>query len=283
MKCCLQQFRFERVCFVLYTFQESPTFSSATATLLPETQFNLLPLLLMHFIKIRSTAVLSYHLRPLSSLIHVTVGGPPLSFVEGHIGGSLWTGLPPGGDPFVHHSVTHTEDEHELGLSPSLSFFPASFLLVFPLISLLEPNQLQDSALPCQHCVAKDLQQFVNSVTFGGNHGHQALMLLTLSELSTCVCGCFELEEKRPRDTWRSGADCPNAILVSATVKPGVVDGHHAPGLRRSARDNQQYTKMKTQSPCSWMNVKYHAEAGNISVFVWFLSICSCGIQKQLV
>lgn len=123
MKCCTQQLRFERVCITLYTFQEPPTFCSAASTHLPETHFNLLPLLLMHFIIIRSTAVLSYHLRPLSSLIHVTVGGPPFSFVEGHIGGSLWTGLPPGGDPFVHHSVTHTEDEHELGLSPSLSFF----------------------------------------------------------------------------------------------------------------------------------------------------------------
>lgn len=193
MKCCTQQLSFERVCITLYTFQEPPTFCSATSTLLPETHFNLLPLLLMHFIIIRSTAVLSYHLRPLSSLIHVTVGGPPFSFVEGHIGGSLWTGLPPGGDPFVHHSVTHTEDEHELGLSPSLSFFPASFLLVFPLISPLEPNQLQNSALPCQHCVAKELQQSVNSVTFGGNYGHLPLMLLTLSELCTCVCECLEL------------------------------------------------------------------------------------------
>lgn len=75
----------------------------------------------------RSTAALSYHLRLLSSLIRVTVGGPTFSFVRGHIAGSFWTGLPPGGDPFVHHGVTHTEDKHELELSPSL--FSLSFFL----------------------------------------------------------------------------------------------------------------------------------------------------------
>lgn len=68
-----------------------------------------------------STAVLSYHLRLLSSLICVTVRGPTSPFVGGHIAGSFWTGLSLGGDPFVHHGVTHTEDKHELELSLSLS------------------------------------------------------------------------------------------------------------------------------------------------------------------
>lgn len=40
-----------------------------------------------------------------------------------------------------------------------------------------------------------------------------------------------------PRKGWRSGADCPNAILACAFVKPGVVDGHHAPDLWKSARE----------------------------------------------
>lgn len=58
-----------------------------------------------------STAALSYHLRLLSPLICVTVGGPTSSFVQGHIAGSFWTGLPPGGDPFVYHGVTHTRGQ----------------------------------------------------------------------------------------------------------------------------------------------------------------------------
>lgn len=78
---------------------------------------------------INSTAVLSYHLRLLSSLIRGTVGGPTFSFVRGHIAGSFWMGLPPGGDPFVHHGVTSSEDRHELELFPQ-SFF-SSFLSLF--------------------------------------------------------------------------------------------------------------------------------------------------------
>lgn len=77
----------------------------------------------MSVIIMRSTAVLSYHLGLLSSLICVTVGGPTPSFVGGHTAGSFRTGLPPGGDPSVHHGVTHTEDKHELELSPSFLFF----------------------------------------------------------------------------------------------------------------------------------------------------------------
>lgn len=107
----------------------------------------------MHLIIIRSTAVLSYHLRLLSSLIRVTVGGPTFSFVKGHIGGSLWTGLPPGGDPFVHHSVIHTEDEHELGLFPSL-FFLHPFSLSsrsFLHLSLTIFSSLTNYRLGCQY------------------------------------------------------------------------------------------------------------------------------------
>lgn len=48
-------------------------------------------------------------------------GGPTSSFVGGHIAASFWTGLPLGGDPFVHHGVSHTEDRHELELSLSHS------------------------------------------------------------------------------------------------------------------------------------------------------------------
>lgn len=94
-----------------------------TSTRLHRTLWNLLLLLLMCLIIMCSTAVLSYHLRLLSSLIRVTVGGFTSSFVQGHIAGSLWTGLPPGGDPFVHHGVTGTEDKHELKLSVSFLFF----------------------------------------------------------------------------------------------------------------------------------------------------------------
>lgn len=112
-----------------FTFSFSGFSPPPSSTLLSPTQLNLLPLLLMRLIIMRSTAVLSYHLRLLSSLICVTVGGPTPSFVEGHIAGSFWTGLPPGGDPFVHHGVTHTEDKHELELfSPSL-FSPLPFSL----------------------------------------------------------------------------------------------------------------------------------------------------------
>lgn len=54
--------------------------------------------------------------------------------------GSLWTGLPLGGDPYVHHGVTHTEDKHELELflSPlsSLSLcLPLCYILT--ILSLL--------------------------------------------------------------------------------------------------------------------------------------------------
>lgn len=104
-----------------------------TSTRLHRTLWNLLLLLLMCLIIMCSTAVLSYHLRLLSSLIRVTVGGFTSSFVQGHIAGSLWTGLPPGGDPFVHHGVTGTEDKHELKLSVSFLFF-FFFLFAFPLI-----------------------------------------------------------------------------------------------------------------------------------------------------
>lgn len=114
----------------------SPPPLPTRSTLLSPTQLNLLPLLLMRLIIMRSTAVLSYHLGLLSSLICVTVGGPAPSFVEGHIAGSFWTGLPPGGDPFVHHGVTHTEDKHELELFSPSSLFSSSFLPAFPLIPL---------------------------------------------------------------------------------------------------------------------------------------------------
>lgn len=79
---------------------------------------------------INSTAVLSYHLRLLSSLIRGTVGGPTFSFVRGHAAGSFWMGLPPGGDPFVHHGVTSSEDRHELELFPHSIFPPPSFLFL---------------------------------------------------------------------------------------------------------------------------------------------------------
>lgn len=122
-----------------FTFFVSSPPSLFASTLLPPTQWNLLPLLLMCLIIMCSTAVLSYHLRLLSSLIHVTVGGPTSSFVQGHIAGSFWTGLPPGGDPFVHHGVTLTEDKHELELSPSflslLFFLPRLPAHSFALVS----------------------------------------------------------------------------------------------------------------------------------------------------
>lgn len=96
----------------------------------------------MSLIIMRSTAALSYHLRLLSSLIRVTVGGPTSPFVGGHIAGSLWTGLPPGGDPFVHHGVTHTENKHELELSLalSLSLFFLSLCLPAHYSVLLRPS-----------------------------------------------------------------------------------------------------------------------------------------------
>lgn len=51
---------------------------------------------------------------------------------------------------------------------------------------------------------------------------------------ASCPPGCGSVPS--PGATQRSGADCPNAILVSASVKAGVVDGHHASGLCTSAR-----------------------------------------------
>lgn len=134
----------------------------------------------MRLIIIRSTAVLSYHLRLLSSLIRVTVGGPTSSFVQGHIAGSFWTGLPPGGDPFVHHGVTHTEDEHELGLSPSLfSLLPfslpsRSFLcssLTIPFL-LVHPQALPWGVKPDDET---ELQQ-MDEVIFGWNRSIHPLM-----------------------------------------------------------------------------------------------------------
>lgn len=61
----------------------------------------------------RSTAVLSYHLSLLSSLIRVTVEGPTSSFVHGHSAASFRTGLPPGGDPFFYHCVTRTKNSYD--------------------------------------------------------------------------------------------------------------------------------------------------------------------------
>lgn len=129
IKCRVQQIRLGRVRALLFHFQPPPPHIHL---LLPPTQLNLLPLLLMRLIITRSAAALSYHLGLLSSLIRVTVGGPTSSFVQGHVAGSLWTGLPPGGDPSVHHGVTHTEDEHELELSLplSLSFLSSPFPLI---------------------------------------------------------------------------------------------------------------------------------------------------------
>lgn len=163
-----------------FTFSFSGFFTPST--LLPPTQLNLLPLLLMRLIIMRSTAALSYHLRLLSSLIRVTVGGPTSSFVQGHITGSFWMGLPPGGDPFVHHGVTHTEDKHELELSPSL--FSSSFLHAFPLIPLfhadhpflhVHPYMLTRCKLGVKHHYETELQQ-MEEVIFGWNRTIHSLM-----------------------------------------------------------------------------------------------------------
>lgn len=180
IKCCVRQIRLGRVRALLFSFQGPPPQHPPVSTLLPPTQLNLLPLLLMRLIIIRSTAVLSYHLRLLSSLIRVTVGGPTSSFVQGHIAGSFWTGLPPGGDPFVHHGVTHTEDEHELGLSPSLfSLLPfslpsRSFLcssLTIPFL-LVHPQALPWGVKPDDET---ELQQ-MDEVIFGWNRSIHPLM-----------------------------------------------------------------------------------------------------------
>lgn len=70
-----------------------------------------------------------------------------------------------------------------------------------------------------------------------------------------------------PREGWRSEADCPNAILASAFLKPGVVDGHHAPDLWKSAGDRPPCTRTKTQRLCWWMSRgdwKTNSERGEI-------------------
>lgn len=146
---------------------ETPQPTNQVSRSCPKTPFHLLPLRLHGR---------SYHLRPLSWWIRGTVEGPPSSFVEGQIGGSLWTALPPGGDPW--------------------------FVMVSP---------TQRTFLHSAGSLRRDC-------------GRRPWTLPSLS------------------DTRRSGADCPNAILVSASVKAGVVDGHHAPGLRTSARVQRPFS-----------------------------------------
>lgn len=165
--------------------------------------------------------------------------------------GSFWTGLPLGGDPCVHHGVTHTEDKHELELflTPFFLCLPAQSSVIF------SPSF---PSCPCRRTNLMKARSQTPPRTWASASGGCDIWMetdqsladvwnLKLNEQSSgihlIVQVCVSVwTHQWPGEGWRSGADCPNAILASAFVKPGVVDGHHAPGLWKSARVRPLWT-----------------------------------------
>lgn len=235
IKCCVQQIRLRGATALLFSFE------GRFLPLLPPLQLNLLPLLLMRLIIIRSTAVLSYHRRLLSSLSRVTIGGTYFFFCTGsHRAQFLLERPAPGWWP-LRSSWCHPHRGRAWVRAFCLSLFrlflspwlPAhSSVRVWPSLFTLSVRRR------CTVGVEPDDEtelQYMDREMFGWNRCIHPLMSVIQSCTDdptihlTCVWVFWTYGGLR--DGWRSGADCPNAILASAFVKPGVVDGHHAPDL----------------------------------------------------
>lgn len=158
----------------------------------------------------------------------------------------------------------------------SLSLFSSVFQTAFPLIPLFQsdhpfPSCPSTGTAPVgSNPMMKLGFRKMDEAIFGwkrGTSGNWSCIddqaMHTWPTQCVWVCGTCWL----PREGWRSEADCPNAILASAFLKPGVVDGHHAPDLWKSAGDRPPCSRTKTQRLCWWMSRgdwKTNSERGEI-------------------
>ena len=229
----------------------------------------------MRLIIMCSTAALSYHLRLLSSLIRVTVGGPTSSFVEGHIAGSFWTGLPPGGDPFVHHGVTLTEDKHELELSaslfsprpfssPSRSFLCSSLTILFLLV---HPQALTWSKLEVKRYYKNWASATGGSdIRMESHHSLSDISELKLSDLKSPASESGHQPASGHHD-WEDGG--PELIVQTQFLRLPLWNQELWMDITPLTSENQRGTddhqeRDRTQWLCGWETLKDKQGEGEI-------------------